>query len=84
METEDLTKLPRSVREAKALGAKRYYTGVPCKRGHLEARFTSTRKCYACARIYCKHAYETKENYRGRSKIWYWANRERSLAKQAE
>jgi hypothetical protein len=35
-------------REAKALGHIRYFTGKPCKHGHLSERFTSTGGCVAC------------------------------------
>lgn len=34
--------------EAKALGLKRYFTGVPCKRGHIAERSTSKSMCWAC------------------------------------
>jgi RecJ-like exonuclease len=29
-------------------GLKRYYTGLPCKRGHVAERFTSTSGCLEC------------------------------------
>jgi hypothetical protein len=35
--------------EAKALGLKRYFTGKPCKHGHTDERFVSTRTCVTCA-----------------------------------
>lgn len=35
--------------DAKAQGLKHYYTGKPCKRGHIEPRFTSEGSCVACA-----------------------------------
>lgn len=35
--------------DAKALGAKRYFTGEPCPTGHVAERFVSTRACVACA-----------------------------------
>ena len=37
---------------AKAAGKTRYFTGKPCKHGHLEERFTSVGRCVVCARIY--------------------------------
>lgn len=36
--------------EAKEQGLKHYFTGVPCKYGHVEKRFVSTNQCMACAR----------------------------------
>jgi 5-methylcytosine-specific restriction endonuclease McrA len=35
---------------AKAVGLKYYFTGKPCKRGHIEQRFVSTRICLQCNR----------------------------------
>lgn len=37
--------------EAKLLGYKHYFTGIPCKRGHISKRFTSTRQCFECQHI---------------------------------
>jgi len=37
--------------EARDLGHKHYFTGRPCKRGHLSKRFTSTRQCVDCQYI---------------------------------
>jgi hypothetical protein len=34
--------------EAKATGAKRYFTGNACKHGHVSERFTCNRECVAC------------------------------------
>lgn len=35
--------------EARRSGLKRYFTGHPCKRGHIAERLTSTRVCRACS-----------------------------------
>jgi hypothetical protein len=35
---------------AKQFGLKRYYTGKPCVKGHVEERLTSTGQCYGCLR----------------------------------
>ena len=34
--------------EARAAGADRYFTGVPCQRDHLSDRYTSTGNCIEC------------------------------------
>lgn len=34
--------------EAKARGLKRYFTGKPCKRGHIDERSTKYVDCYQC------------------------------------
>lgn len=38
--------IPRAV--AKSLGMKRFFTGLPCKRGHYSERLTSSPACIAC------------------------------------
>jgi len=38
--------------EARAAGAKRYFTGKPCKHGHLSERRTSNGQCVACLEEY--------------------------------
>lgn len=37
-----------SYKDAKAKGLKRYYTGKPCKHGHLAERFVSSCRCMDC------------------------------------
>ena len=39
-----------SRKAAKQFGLKRYYTGKPCVKGHVEERLTSTGQCYGCLR----------------------------------
>jgi hypothetical protein len=36
--------------EAKALGLKRYFTGEPCKHGHIAERYVSSGDCLECGR----------------------------------
>ena len=45
----DLSTLPRTRKEAQELGSKYYFTGKPCNKGHLAAKYTSARKCLACS-----------------------------------
>jgi hypothetical protein len=40
--------LPKSRDEARKRGLDRFYTGVPCRHGHLAARYVSTTNCVAC------------------------------------
>jgi|GEM_PF-1076263 len=40
--------IPRKI--AKELGLKRYFTGAPCKYGHIESRGVANYKCRECAR----------------------------------
>lgn len=42
--------------KAKERGDVRYFTGRPCKRGHIAERFTVTRHCIECAKLHgAKH-----------------------------
>ena len=34
--------------EAKALGLKQYFTGIPCRKGHTSERYTNGGGCIAC------------------------------------
>lgn len=42
--------LPRTAKEALLLGVVHYFTGVPCKNGHLDRRHANGRKCVSCNR----------------------------------
>ena len=55
--------MPRTRQEAKELGAKFYFTGIPCDRGHISERRTKG-TCLACAREDYK-----KENAKRRGKV---------------
>ena len=84
----DLSTLPRSRKEAKALGLTQYFTGKPCKHGHIDARNTCDGTCRECARAkYRKWAekndrsewnaeYKQKNRKRlsANKKKWYHAN----------
>lgn len=57
--------VPSTAREAKALGLKRFFTGRPCRHGHVAERFVAAYKCVECQDI--------------ASKKWIAANPERAL-----
>jgi 5-methylcytosine-specific restriction endonuclease McrA len=59
--------------EARAIGAKRYFTGEPCPNGHVSERYVYEGRCVAC--IKCKKPRD--KNY---GKIWQENNRERCRA----
>jgi len=40
-----------NAKDAKAAGAKTYFTGVACKNGHLSPRFAGNRECVECDRL---------------------------------
>lgn len=43
--------LPRTRAEAMALGLPRYFTGKPCRHGHVAERLVSARSCCDCDRL---------------------------------
>lgn len=58
----DTTNLPKTRSEAKALGAKVYFTGEPCKHGHIAPRKTKG-ACTACLKIEWAAAATTRAEY---------------------
>lgn len=52
------------IAEARAFGKKRFYTGEPCKRGHVEERLISTGNCLGCIRIYAKEFLQRHPGFR--------------------
>lgn len=57
--------MPSSHKEARAIGAVWYFTGKPCKRGHVAPRFASCGRCKVCHR-------QQKANYRRTEKHRAW------------
>ena len=37
--------------KAKAAGLRRYFTGKPCRHGHVDERYVSNEGCVICAKI---------------------------------
>lgn len=60
----DPATLPRSIDEARQLGIGRYFTGKPCKRGHVAMRLTSCNHCIECAKA---HSAKWVESNRGKA-----------------
>lgn len=42
-----------SRKDARALGLKRYFTGKPCRRGHVMERYTPSGRCLGCNKVLC-------------------------------
>lgn len=61
-----------SLNEARAAGRKRYFTGSPCRHGHVSERFVSSRGCVQCA----------EEKRAASSRTHYLRHRETYLAKR--
>lgn len=51
MSDDIISDLPRSRKEAKLQNVKYYFTGLPCKNGHIFCRFTSDRSCKKCKAV---------------------------------
>ena len=66
--------------KAKEQGLKRYFTGKPCKRGHVCERQVSNKTCVQCQQDRVAKYQQTSENYRRYHKSyaheWYLKNQE--------
>jgi hypothetical protein len=40
--------LPRTAQDARRIGAKRYFTGKPCRHGHFAEKYTADQSCCVC------------------------------------
>jgi 5-methylcytosine-specific restriction endonuclease McrA len=58
----DTTNLPKTRQEAKATGAKYYFTGEPCKHGHIATRKTKG-SCVECLKVEWEKANTTRADY---------------------
>jgi hypothetical protein len=66
-------------KEAKEQGLKQYFTGQPCKRGHIANRLLSTGVCLECSKIRClQFYYENVEYSRNRSKKYSQNNKDKT------
>jgi hypothetical protein len=81
----DTTNLPTTREEAKKTGSKYYFTGQPCKHGHIAARKTKG-ACIKCLKVEWIKGNETRVDYfreynkreevKDRKNEWYQENRE--------
>ena len=58
----DTTNLPKTRAEAKAQGAKYYFTGDPCKHGHIAPRKTKG-ACVECLKLEWERGNQTRADY---------------------
>lgn len=66
--------------QAVADGRQTYFTGKPCKRGHVAERYTTTKTCILC---YSEWRRENLERERKRMRDWSSAHREVTNARTA-
>jgi hypothetical protein len=84
----DITTLPKTRAEAKATGASHYFTGEPCKHGHIAPRKTKG-ACIEClkvewaqgneARAEYFREYNRREDVKDRKNEWYQENKEQVI-----
>ena len=71
--------------DAKARGLKRYYTGLPCKRGHIAERSVSSFGCLICKnQLQKEYSARNPGAVSAANKKHYRANHERMLARAAK
>jgi len=85
----DTTSLPTTREEAKKIGSNYYFTGQPCKHGHIAARKTKG-ACIECLKVEWAKGNETRADYfreynkredvKDRKNEWYQENREQVIA----
>lgn len=75
-QTESGAGLPRSRSVAKDFGVARYYTGKPCKHGHLSERSTSSGQCVACRMELQRRTKRDQSVYNETKRIWSQKNRQ--------
>ena len=65
-------------KQAREQGLKHYFTGKPCKHGHVSKRYVSTGQCFCCVSEHDKQWREANpEKSRAKSNKWKRANPER-------
>lgn len=55
--------IPADQKTAIELGSSRYFTGKPCRKGHISSRRTSNGKCISCASAWQKQKMLSDESY---------------------
>jgi hypothetical protein len=70
-----------SRKDAKAAGDRYYFTGRPCKRGHIELRYVSDKNCCICARQAAEKFRNDNPTY---SEEWRQANLEQYNERKRE
>jgi len=73
-----------SAKRAKALGLLKYFTGKPCKNGHVAERNVSNRQCSECAKKISKDwVNSNRQRYNETQKKFYVKNKDKVTAQRA-
>ena len=76
---------PPTAAQAKESGSKFYYTGIPCKREHMQPRLADNSDCVGCVKEYAKEYYQkNKEKIKQRSAARYADKKEEINSKAVE
>lgn len=70
-----MASVPQSLSDARARGERFYFTGKPCKRGHVAKRYVSTASCSACEIERCLRYYHADPESAKKQRRWRDANR---------
>lgn len=78
-----------SRKDAISQGLKRYFTGEPCKHGHISERYVCNNRCYSCHQKSSKTSTKkwfnsNKDHVLKKNKEYYISNREKIRAQQKE
>jgi hypothetical protein len=72
--TADQDYMPLTSTEAKRLGLSMYFTGVPCKNGHVTSRYASSAECF-----FCRKDKNASPAVRAKQIEWAASNQEQKL-----
>jgi hypothetical protein len=56
-------------------GKKRYFTGIPCKRGHISERYVASYICVECSEVAEKKYIKNNRKKRNETMRKYWRKR---------
>lgn len=80
-----MSEWPKTRKEARALGAKKYFTGKPCKRGHIAPRYVANLVCEVCIREKARarqHAYRANNLDKSRMAVRAWQDNNREKTRE--
>ncbi len=80
MTDTDLTQLPKSRKEAVEINSHAFYTGIPCKNGHISYRYSGDGKCSACVKNRVKkYASDNDASVKEYQREYYYNNKEKII-----
>lgn len=79
-----LDNLPKTKLEAQKNNSKAFFTGKPCKNGHIDKRYTRDSRCYSCQRDYNKKFDKNNPDkaHKTRSKTYFKYKEKRLLERK--